>query len=72
MFLLSNQEQIKLLLVIIFLFTIDKVVFFSPKVLKQLYQNLDEAGLDIFHPTIVQVLNPVFKSDDTILHWSKN
>ena len=44
---------------------------YSPQVLKQIYQALEEAGLDIFHPTIVQVLKPVFKSEDTILHWSK-
>ena len=44
---------------------------YNPKILKEIYSSLEKEGIDIIHPTSVQILNPMFESNDNILHWTK-
>ena len=39
--------------------------------LQKTISHLENAGIDIFHPVAVQVLNTIFEKHKTVLHWTK-
>ena len=44
---------------------------YSPQVLREIYKILETEKIDIIHPTSVQILNPMFKSNKNLLHWTQ-
>ncbi len=42
---------------------------FSAKHLKTMIKELEKAGVDIFHPVTIHVMNKFFESEETLLEW---
>ncbi|MGK0289069.1 MAG: 2,4-dienoyl-CoA reductase-like NADH-dependent reductase (Old Yellow Enzyme family) [bacterium] len=67
----AMKERVKSRLMIGYFFSIhDKLEDgFTEKDLQQMIKILEKAGVDIFHPITIHVMNKFFDSEETLLEW---
>lgn len=67
----AMKERVKSRLMISYFFSIhDKLEDgFMSKDLRQMIKLLEDAGVDIFHPITIHVMNKFFDSEETLLEW---
>mgnify|MGYP003977099341 CR=1 FL=1 len=67
----AMKERVKSRLMISYFFSIhDKLEDgFMSKDLRQMIKLLENAGVDIFHPITIHVMNKFFDSEETLLEW---
>ena len=67
----AMKERVKSRLMISYFFSIhDKLEDgFISKDLRQMIKLLENAGVDIFHPITIHVMNKFFDSEETLLEW---
>ena len=67
----AMKERVKNRLMVGYFFSIhDKLEDgFNAKHLKSMIKILEEAGVDMFHPITIHVMNKFFDSEETLLEW---